>query len=72
MNPNQLCGLTDTQIADTAQRFQRFSVTWNVPAEPPALKMFLACAVDTAMHELNIAEIPDEEWENFYERVLTA
>lgn len=72
MNPDQLCGLTDSQIREMKTHFKRFAANWNVPPHEPALKMFLACAVDNAMHRMDVEDIPDEEWENFYQRVVTA
>lgn len=72
MNPNQLSGLTDAQIRDMKTSFKRFAANWNIDPYGSALKMFLACAVDNAMHQSDVEDIPDEDWENFYQRVVAA
>jgi hypothetical protein len=69
MNPSELHSLSDQEIRDIKTKFNNFAANWNVPPGPSALKMFLACAVDTAMHRMNIEQIPDDEWEFFYQRV---
>lgn len=72
MNPNQLSGLTDSQIRDMKTSFKRFAANWNIDPHGSALKMYLACGVDSAMHRLDVEYVPDEEWENFYQRVVAA
>ena len=55
-----------------AERFDRFAATWNIPPNADALKMFLACGLDTAMHKTDTKEIDDDQWEEFCAAVTQA
>jgi hypothetical protein len=72
MKPNKLGSLSDQQIKDINTKFNNFAANWDIPPEPSALKMFLACTVEMAMHRLDVEEIPDDEWELFYKRVCNS
>lgn len=62
--------LSDDELKATAERFQRFADNWYIPRTRSALKMFLACGLDTAMHKTGQVEVPDAEWETLFTQVL--
>lgn len=48
---------------EVVPRFKAFADNWGVPHTPDALKMWLACAVDTALWRADREEFPDDQWE---------
>lgn len=61
--------MDEAQLKQCARKFRRFAAHWNIKPSGPALKMFLACALDTAMHKADCDEVSNVEWEWFYHKV---
>lgn len=74
IDPTKLDKLSDDDIGHIVERFNHFTQNWgvntNAASRQAALKTFLACALDVAMYDLGVEEVPDETWDAFYERVL--
>lgn len=68
----EMLDMNEAEIKECAAKFERFAANWNIKPTGPALKMFLACAFDTAMHRIDCNEIPDGEWEAFCRKVILA